>query len=69
MNTNEYEYEYHDLAEGADYLDETNDECYYDDGSDEPWMAEPDDVEAEDTYTDYMTDFQNCYQDIDEIDD
>lgn len=35
---NEYEYEYHDLAEDADYIDQ-NDDTYYNSGNDEPWMV------------------------------
>jgi hypothetical protein len=45
MNANEYEYEYHNLAESADYIEETNEDYYYDDGSDEPWMDEDDDID------------------------
>lgn len=32
---NDFEYDYHNIANGADELYE--DEYYYDDGSDEPW--------------------------------
>lgn len=37
MIYDEYEYEYHDVAEDADYIDQ-DDDIYYDDGSDEPWL-------------------------------
>jgi hypothetical protein len=33
----DYEYEYHDIAKDADFIDE--DECYYNDGTDEPWVG------------------------------
>lgn len=42
MSCEEYEYEYHDLIEDADYIDQ-DDDIYYDDGSDEPWMGIDDD--------------------------
>lgn len=64
MNMNEYEYEYHHLADSADYIDETNDDYYYDSGNDEPWMVESEDEGQENT-----TEFQNYYEDIDELDD
>lgn len=38
MKRDEYEYEYHDVAEDADYIDQDND-VYYDDGIDEPWAG------------------------------
>ncbi len=42
MNHN-YEYEYHDLAEDADFIEEVDtDDIYYDDGTDEPWIDEQD---------------------------
>jgi len=64
---NEYDYDYHDLAENADFMD---DECYYDDGTDEPWSVEPDDPEIADEYQDYMNQYNNYYHDIvDELDD
>jgi hypothetical protein len=64
MNINEYEYNYHDLAQEADYIEEESTnivdglldeipemtESYYDDGTDEPWMDEDDDVDWTDYY-------------------
>lgn len=47
MSLNEYEYDYHDLAEEADYI---VDENYYDDGVDEPWMDEDDDIDWDNYY-------------------
>jgi hypothetical protein len=38
MSHEQYEYEYHDIAEDADYIDQ-DDDVYYDDGNDEPWMG------------------------------
>ena len=67
MRENDYEYDYHNLAEDADFMDE--DECYYDDGTDEAWMTESDDPEIEDEYQDYMTEFQTYYHDIDDLND
>lgn len=68
MRENDYEYNYHNLAENADFMDE--DECYYDDGADEAWMVEADDPEVEDEYQDYMSEYNNYYHDIiDELDD
>ena len=65
---NEYDYDYHDLAENADFVED--DECYYDDGTDEPWAVEPDDIEITDEYQDYMSQYNNYYHDIiDELDD
>ncbi len=67
-NDFEYEYDYHNLAEDADYMDE--DECYYDDGTDEPWSVEPEDSEIKDEYKDYMTQYDSYYHDvIDELED
>jgi len=37
IDDNEYEYDYHDLAQNAEDLYE--DECYYDNGVDESWMV------------------------------
>jgi hypothetical protein len=37
MIFDEYEYEYHDVAEDADYIDQ-DDDVYYNDGVDEPWL-------------------------------
>ena len=48
-----YEYEYHDLAKGADYIIEDASETtdnYYNDGVDEPWMNEDDDIEWDNYY-------------------
>ena len=69
MNYDEYEYEYHDVAENADYIDQ-DDDIYYNDGTDEPWIDESDDDSVQDEYTDYMTKYNAYYHDItDEIDD
>lgn len=38
MKRDEYEYEYHDLIEDTDYIDQ-DDDIYYNDGGDEPWMG------------------------------
>jgi hypothetical protein len=40
MGDQDYEYDYHNLADDADFIEQ--DEYYYDDGSDEPWMDEDD---------------------------
>jgi hypothetical protein len=40
MGYHDYEYDYHNLADDADFIEQ--DEYYYDDGSDEPWMDEDD---------------------------
>ena len=40
MGYQDYEYDYHNLADDADFIEQ--DEYYYDDGSDEPWMDEDD---------------------------
>ncbi len=32
----DYEYDYHDIVDDVDFID---DETYYDDGTDEPWMG------------------------------
>ena len=37
MIFDEYEYEYHDVAEDADYIDQ-DDDCYYNDGIEEQWL-------------------------------
>ena len=34
----DYQYNYHDIVDGAEDLSE-NDEYYYDDGTDEPWVG------------------------------
>ncbi len=62
MRENDYEYDYHNLAEDADYIE---DEIYYDDGTDEAWMTDADDDESQP----YNTEFQSYYSDIDELDD
>lgn len=59
MRNYEYEYDYHHLAEDADYIDDFDtDECYYDDGTDEPWadtnISEIDNNENE--WEDYYND-------------
>ena len=61
---NEYEYEYHDIAEDADYIDQ-NDDVYYNDGTDEPWMGlDSDENEALDSIG-----WENYYHNLtDEID-
>ena len=70
MRDDDYDYDYHNLAENADEL---YDEYYYDDGSDEPW-AEVDTDETgkqmiEDEYSDYMNKYDAYYHDVaDEID-
>jgi len=64
MRYNEYEYDYHHLAEEADYIEEestnsiddlfTSDseiaDSYHDSGTDEPWMDEDDDIDWENYY-------------------
>lgn len=35
---NDYEYDYHNLAENSEEIS-SDDECYYDDGVDEAWMG------------------------------
>lgn len=40
MGYHDYEYDYHNLADDADFIEQ--DEYYYDDGGDEPWMDEDD---------------------------
>lgn len=72
MKNGNYDFEYHSLAEDADELYE--DECYYDDGVDEPWVdTEQDDADQEiieDNYSDYMSKYNAYYHDVaDEIDD
>lgn len=63
MSHHEYEYEYHDLIDGADYIDQ-DDDIYYDDGSDEPWM----DVDESDHIS--STAWENYYHNLtEEIDD
>lgn len=65
MSYDEYQYEYHDVAEDADYIDQ-DDDIYYDDGSDEPWMGmNEDDSEVSDN-----ADWENYYHNLtEEIDD
>jgi hypothetical protein len=41
----EYEYDYHDLADGAYPVED-----YYNDGVDEPWMDEDDDIDWDNYY-------------------
>ena len=66
---NEYDYDYHDLAENADFVED--DECYYDDGTDEPWADDSEVVlDERDQYQDYMNKYDAYYHDIaDELDD
>lgn len=35
----DYQYNYHDLVEDSEDLSESDDEYYYDDGTDEPWAG------------------------------
>jgi len=50
MSSEQYEYEYHDVAEDADYIDQ-EDSVYYNDGSDEPWAGlDEEDDEGWDNY-------------------
>ena len=57
MSYQDYEYDYHSLADDADFI-EQDDDYYYDDSSDEPWMDKDD------------SDWENSYHNIaDEIDD
>lgn len=66
MRDNEYDYEYFDVASDADFID---DECYYDDGTDEPWVDAAEATDQDD-YTDYMNKYNSYYHDVaDEIDD
>lgn len=62
MSNSEYEYEYHDIAEDADYIDQ--DDVYYDDGIDEPWLSpwegEDDDIANWDNY------YHNLTEEIDD---
>lgn len=37
MSFESYKYEYHDMAQNADYIDQ-DDDVYYNNGTDEPWM-------------------------------
>ena len=65
---NEYEYDYHDIADDADFIEEINDgdEYYYDDGTNEPWCGH------DDNGADAMDDigWDNYYHNLaDEIDD
>ena len=66
---NEYDYDYHDLAENADFVED--DECYYDDGTDEPWADDSEAVlDERDQYQDYLNKYDAYYHDIaDELDD
>lgn len=66
---NEYDYDYHDLAENADFVED--DECYYDDGTDEPWADDSEVVlDERDQYQDYLNKYDAYYHDIaDELDD
>lgn len=63
MRDDDYDYDYHNLAENADEL--YNGEYYYDDGTNEPWAI----LDDEDEVTD-DTGWDNYYHNItDEIDD
>ena len=66
---NEYDYDYHDLAENADFVED--DECYYDDGTDEPWVDDSEVIlDEKDQYQDYLNKYDSYYHDIaDELDD
>ena len=50
---NEYDYDYHDLAENADYVED--DECYYDDGT-VLWICHYKNDNREGKCTDYFSD-------------
>ena len=71
MRENDYDYDYHNLAENADEL------YYYDDGTDEPWadigpdaLDETDRGMIEDEYQEYLNKYDAYYHDIaDEIED
>ena len=66
---NEYDYDYHDLAENADFVED--DECDYDDGTDEPWADDSEVVlDERNQYQDYLNKYDAYYHDIaDELDD
>lgn len=55
MKRDEYEYEYHDLIEDTDYIDQ-DDDIYYDDGNDESWMGLDEDDKAWENYYHNLTD-------------
>jgi len=59
MLFDEYEYEYHDVAEDADYIDQ-DDDVYYNDGIDEPWLNEDNEITDWDNY------YHNLTEEIDE---
>ena len=68
MRDDDYDYDYHNLAENADEL--CGDEYYYDDGSDEPWADDTTKNLIEDEYREYMNKYNAYYHDVaDEIDD
>lgn len=59
----DYEYDYHDLIEDTDFID---DEPYYDDGTDEPWLG----TDADENDVMDSTGWENYYHNItDELDD
>jgi hypothetical protein len=67
MIFDEYEYEYHDVANDAD-------DIYYNDGTDEPWVDDDADgdviFDEQDQYQDYLNKYDAYYHDIaDELDD
>lgn len=65
MSYDEYQYEYHDVAEDADYIDQ-DDDIYYDDGSDEPWMG----LDSDENESIDDNGWENYYHNLtDEIDD
>jgi hypothetical protein len=67
---NDYDYDYHNLAENSDFMDE--DECYYDDGTSEPWAENDDGVvfDKQDQYQNHLNKYDAYYHDIaDELDD
>jgi hypothetical protein len=65
MSHEQYEYEYHDIAEDADYIDQ-DDDVYYNDGSDEPWMG----LDSDENESIDDNGWENYYHNLtDEIDD
>lgn len=61
MKFEAYEYEYHDVAQDADYIDQ-DDEVYYDNGMDEPWMN----TEQTDDGREYDAYYHNITEEIDD---
>lgn len=59
----EYEYEYHEMVEDTDYIDQ-DDDIYYDNGIEEPW------IDACDEDENPIRSWENYYDDIiEDIDD